>query len=52
MKHKPVVVKVDIVGGGLDIGALAAALDEPGWLVYQTQTSTPGSILVILQKDE
>jgi len=50
MKQKSVVVKVQIVDGGLDNSELNTALDD-GWTVVSTAESTPGSILVIVQKE-
>jgi len=51
MTQKAVTVKVEIQDGGLNTDALNALLDD-GWTVVETQTSTQGSILVIVQKDK
>lgn len=51
MRHKSVIVKVDITDGGLNDAALNALLDEL-WLVAFIGESTPGSFLVIVQKEE
>jgi len=51
--QKSIVVKVQIVDGGLDNAELNVALAE-GWKVCPDQppaTSTPGSILYIVQKE-
>lgn len=50
MKEKAVVVKVEITDGGLNAGPLNAELDA-GWYWFTSQTSTPGSILVILRDE-
>ena len=49
MSQKAVIVKVDITDGGLNVAELNSLLDD-GWIVAQTAESTPGSILVIVQK--
>lgn len=48
--QKAVIVKVEIVDGGLNAENLNAMLAD-GWSVVETQTSTPGSILVIVEKE-
>lgn len=50
MIQRAIVVKVEIVDGGLSVAELNVALSE-GWTVVSTETSTPGSILVIVQKE-
>ena len=49
-QQKAVVVKVEIVDGGLNVDSLNAVLAE-GWTVASTTESTPGSILVIVERE-
>lgn len=49
MIQRAVLVPVDLRNGSLDLTELNAALAD-GWLVVTMANSTPGSILVILEK--
>ena len=50
-KQTAICVKLDVTGTGLLLDELNQMLAE-GWRYAESQTTTPGQVLVILEKDE